>query len=124
MSSSRRATYMAPPVLPACKFTKIRSNMPANGLKNVLLTKFTVLGSAFATMPKQAVHRTPSFLERGGKLPTPFRAKRCPGKRSAPQCPMQRAAMTNGARCDGQRTALREISEKCPFGKLKVKSEK
>lgn len=31
--------------------------MPANGLKNVLLTKFTVLGSAFATMPKQAVRR-------------------------------------------------------------------
>lgn len=86
--------------------------MPANGLKNVLLTKFTVLGSAFAIMPKQAVHRTPSFLERGGKRIPPYRAKRCPEKRSTLQCPMQRAAMTNGARCDGRCTALRKISEK------------
>lgn len=98
--------------------------MPANGLKNVLLTKFTALGSAFAIMPKQAVHRSPSFLERGGKRHSPYRAKRCPEKRSTLQCPMQRAAMTNGARCDGRCTALRYLSEKRPFGKLKVKSEK
>lgn len=117
MSSSRRATYMAPPVLPACKFTKIRSNMPANGLKNVLLTKFTVLDPAFAIMPKQAVHRTPSFLERGGKRHSTYRTKRCPEKRSTLQCPMQRAAMTNGARCDGHCTALRYLSEKRPCGK-------
>ena len=117
MSSSRRATYMAPPVLPACKFTKIRSNMPANGLKNVLLTKFTVLGPTFATMPKQAVHRTPSFLERGGKRIPPIAQKRCPEKRSTLRCPMQRAAMTNGARCDGHCTALRYLSEKRPCGK-------
>lgn len=85
MSSSRRATNMVPAVLSACKFTKIRSNMPANGLKNVVLTKFTVLGSAFAIMPKQTVHRTPSFLERGGKRHSPYRAKRCPEKRSTLQ---------------------------------------
>lgn len=91
--------------------------MPANGLKNVPLTKFTVLGSAFAIMPKQAVHRTPSFLERGGKRHSTYRTKRCLEKRSTLQCPMQRAAMTNGARCDGHCTALREISEKCPCGK-------
>ena len=117
MSSSRRATYMAPPVLPACKFTKIRSNMPANGLKNVLLTKFTVLGSAFATMPKQAVHHGSGYLERYGKRHAPYRTKRCPEKRSTLQCPMQRAAMTNGARCDGHCTALRYLSEKHPCGK-------
>ena len=117
MSSSRRATDMMPPVLPACKFTKIRSNMPANGLKNVLLTKFTVLGSAFAIMPKQAVHRTPSFPERGGKRHSPNHTKRCPEKRSTLQCPMQRAAMANGARCDGHCTALRHLSEKRPCGK-------
>ena len=114
MSSSRRATYMAPPVLPACKFTKIRSNMPANGLKNVLLTKFTVLDSASSIMPKQAVHRSPGYLERYEKRHAPYRTKRCPEKRSTLQCPMQRTAMTNGARCDGHCTALREISEKCP----------
>ena len=117
MSSSRRATYMAPPVLPACKFTKIRSNMPANGLKNVLLTKFTVPASASAIMPKQAVHRTPCFLEKGGKRHSPNHTKRCPEKRSTLQCPMQRAAMTNGARCDGRCTALRYLSEKRPCGK-------
>lgn len=97
--------------------------MPANGLKNVLLTKFTVLGSAFAIMPKQAVHRTPSFLERGGKRHSPYRTKRCPEKRSTLQCPMQRAAMANGARCDGHCTALRYLSEKCPFDVIKVQSE-
>lgn len=91
--------------------------MPANGLKNVLLTKFMVLGSAFAIMPKQAVRRSPGFLERDGKRHSPYRTKRCPEKRSTLQCPMQRAAMTNGARCDGRCTALREISEKRPFGK-------
>lgn len=73
--------------------------MPANGLKNVLLTKFTVLGSAFATMPKQAVHRTPSFLERGGKRHSPYRTKRCPEKRSTLQCPMQHAAMAIAPHC-------------------------
>jgi len=52
------------------------------------------------------------FLSRTG-------VKRCPEKRSTLQCPMQRAAMTNGARCDGRCTALRYLSEKC-----KVKSEK
>ena len=100
MSSSRRATYMTPSVLPACKFTKIRSNMPANGLKNVLLTKFTVLGSAFAIMPKQAVHRTPSFLEKGGKRHSPNHTKKMPGK-------TQHAAMPDAARCDDQRSTLR-----------------
>lgn len=88
--------------------------MPANGLKNVLLTKFTVLGSTFAIMPKQAVNRPPSFLERDGKRIPPIAQKRCPEKRSTLQCPMQRAAMTNGARCDGHCTALRYLSEKCP----------
>lgn len=91
--------------------------MPANGLKNVMLTKFTVLCSAFAIMPKQAVHRTPSFLERGGKRIPPIAQKRCLEKRSTLQCPMQRAAMTNGARCDGHCTALRYLSEKRPCGK-------
>ena len=91
--------------------------MPANGLKNVLLTKFTVLGSAFATMPKQAVHHGSGYLERYGKRHAPYRTKRCPEKRSTLQCPMQRAAMTNGARCDGHCTALRYLSEKHPCGK-------
>ena len=75
MSSSRRATYMAPPVLPACKFTKIRSNMPANGLKNVLLTKFTVLGSAFAIMPKQPARRSPAFWKGAESSLLPFAQK-------------------------------------------------
>ena len=88
--------------------------MPANGLKNVLLTKFMSPDSASAIMPKQAVRRTPSFLEKGGKRHSPYRTKRCPEKRSTLQCPMQRAAMTNGARCDGHCTALRYLSEKCP----------
>lgn len=91
--------------------------MPANGLKNVLLTKFTVLGSAFAIMPKQAVRRPPRLSGKGQKAPSPYRTKRCPKKRSTLQCPMQRAAMTNGARCDGHCTALRYLSEKRPFGK-------
>ena len=91
--------------------------MPANGLKNVLLTKFTVLCSAFAIMPKQAVRHGSGYLERYGKRHAPYRTKRCRGKRSTLQCPMQRAAMTNGARCDGHCTALREISEKRPCGK-------
>lgn len=91
--------------------------MPANGLKNVLLTKFTDLGPAFAIMPKQAVRRPPSFLERGGKRHSLYHTKRRPEKRSTLQCPMQRAAMTNGARCDGHCTALRYLSEKRPFGK-------
>ena len=88
--------------------------MPANGLKNVLLTKFTVLGSAFAIMSKQAVHRTPGFLERGGKRHSPYRTKRFLEKRSALRCPMQCAAMGNAARCGGRCTALRYLSEKCP----------
>ena len=91
--------------------------MPVNGLKNVLLTKFTVLGSAFAIMPKQAAHHGSGYLERYGKRHLPYRTKRCPEKRSTLQCPMQRAAMANGARCDGHCTALRYLSEKCPFGK-------
>lgn len=66
--------------------------MPANGLKNVLLTKFTVLGSAFATMPKQAVHRTPSFPERGGKRIPPI---------------AQKDAQKNAARCNARCSALR-----------------
>ena len=100
MSSSRRATNMVPAVLPACKFTKIRSNMPANGLKNVLLTKFTVLDSASAIMPKQAVHRSPGYLERYEKRHAPYRTKKMPGK-------TQHAAMPDAARCDGQRSTLR-----------------
>ena len=114
MSSSRRATSMAPPVLPACKFTKIRSNTPANGLENVLSTKFTVPASASAIMPKQAAHRIPGYLERYGKRHAPYRTKRCLEKRSALRCPMQCAAMGNAARCDGRCTALRYLSEKCP----------
>ena len=117
MSSSRRATDMMPAVLPACKFTKIRSNTPANGLENVLSTKFTVPASASAIMPKQAAHRIPGFLERGGKRHSPYHTKRCPEKRSTLQCPMQRAAMTNGARCDDHCTALRYLSEKRPCRK-------
>lgn len=66
--------------------------MPANGLKNVLLTKFTVLGSAFAIMPKQAVHRTPSFPERGGKRIPPI---------------AQKDARKNAAHCDARCSALR-----------------
>ena len=73
--------------------------MPANGLKNVLLTKFTVLGPAFAIMPELAVHRTPSFLERGGKRIPPIAQKRCPEKRSTLRCPMQRAAMAIAPHC-------------------------
>ena len=88
--------------------------MPANGLKNVMLTKFTVLCSAFAIMPKQAAHHGSGYLERYGKRHSPYRTKRCLKKRSTLQCPMQRAAMTNGARCDGHCTALRYLSEKCP----------
>lgn len=91
--------------------------MPANGLKNVLLTKFTILGSAFAIMPKQAVHRPLAFWKGAESAIPPYRTKRCPEKRSTLQCPMQRAAMTNGARCDGRCTALRYLSEKLPFGK-------
>ena len=117
MSSSRRATDMMPAVLPACKFTKIRSNTPANGLENVLSTKFTVPASASAIMPKQAAPRIPSFPERGGKRHSPNHTKRCPEKRSTLQCPMQRAAMTNGARCDDHCTALRHLCEKPPCRK-------
>lgn len=91
--------------------------MPANGLKNVLLTKFTVLGSAFAIMPKQAVHRIPGLLEKYEKRHSPYSPKRCPEKRSTMQCPMQRAAMANGARCDGRCTALRHLCEKRPCRK-------
>lgn len=92
MSSSRKATYMAPPVLPACKFTKIRSNMPANGLKNVRLTQFTVLGSAFAIMPKQAAHRPPAFWK---------------GAESAILPIAQKDARKNAARCNARCSALR-----------------
>lgn len=91
--------------------------MPANGLKNVLLTKFTVLGSASAIMPKQAVHRPPAFWKGAESAIPPIAQKRCPEKRSTLQCPMQRAAMANGARCDGHCTALRYLSEKRPCGK-------
>lgn len=66
--------------------------MPANGLKNVLLTKFTVLGSAFAIMPKQAVHRTPSFLERVESAIPPI---------------TQKDARKNAARCNARCSALR-----------------
>ena len=117
MSSSRRATDMMPAVLPACKFTKIRSNMPANGLENEAPAKFMSLDSASAIMPKQAAHRIPGLLEKYEKRHSPYSPKRCPEKRSTLQCPMQRAAMANGARCDGHCTALRHLSEKCPFGK-------
>ena len=117
MSSSRRATDMMPAVLPACKFTKIRSNTPANGLENVLSTKFTVPASASAIMPKQAAHRIPGLLEKYVKRHSPYSPKRCPEKGSTLQCPMQRAAMANGARCDGHCTALRHLSEKRPCGK-------
>lgn len=91
--------------------------MPANGLKNVLLTKFMSPDSASAIMPKQAAHHGSGYLERYGKRHAPYRTKRCRGKRSTLQCPMQRAAMTNGARCDGHCTALRYLSEKRPGGK-------
>ena len=82
MSSSRRATDMMPAVLPACKFTKIRSNTPANGLENVLSTKFTVPASASAIMPKQAAHRIPGLLEKYEKRHSPYSPKRCPEKGS------------------------------------------
>lgn len=84
--------------------------MPVNGLKNVLLTKFMSPDSASAIMPKQAAHHGSGYLERYGKRHAPYRIKRCPEKRSTLQCPMQRAAMTNGARCDGRCTALRDTS--------------
>ena len=92
MSSSRRATNMVPAVLPACKFTKIRSNMPANGLKNVLLTKFTVLGSTFAIMPKQAARRPLAFWK---------------GAESAIPPIAQKDARKNAARCNARCSALR-----------------
>ena len=92
MSSSRRATNMVPAVLPACKFTKIRSNMPANGLKNVLLTKFTILGSAFAIMPKQPARR-PQLSGKGRKAPFPLSHKK--------------DARKNAARCNARCSALR-----------------
>ena len=117
MSSSRRATDMMPAVLPACKFTKIRSNTPAHGLDNVLSTKFAVLASASAIMPKQAAHRIPGLLEKYVKRHSPYSPKRCPEKGSTLQCPMQRAAMANGARCDGRCTALRHLCEKRPCRK-------
>ena len=117
MPSSRRATYMTPPALPACKFTKIRSNMPANGLENEAPAKFMSLDSASAIMPKQAAHRIPGYLERYGKRHAPYRTKRWLEKRSALRCPMQCAAMGNAARCDGRCTALRYLSEKCPCRK-------
>ena len=85
--------------------------MPANGLKNELSTKFMSLDSASAIMPKQAARRPPGYLGRYGKRRATYRTKRCPEKRSTLQCPMQRAAMTNGARCDGHCTALRYLSE-------------
>lgn len=88
--------------------------MPANGLKNVLLTKFMSPDSASAIMPKQAAHHGSGYLERYGKRHSTYRTKRCPEKRSTLRCPMQRAAMTNGARCDGHCTALRYLSEKRP----------
>lgn len=74
--------------------------MPANGLKNVLLTKFMVLGSAFAIMPKQAVRRPPRLSGKGRKAPFPLSHKKMPGK-------TQHAAMPDAARCDGQRSTLR-----------------
>ena len=89
MPSSRRATYMTPPALPACKFTKIRSNMPANGLENEAPAKFMSLDSASAIMPKQAAHRIPGLLEKYEKRHSPYSPKRCPEKRSTLQCPMQ-----------------------------------
>lgn len=91
--------------------------MPANGLKNVLLTKFMSPDSASAIMPKQAVHRPPAFWKGAESAIPPIAQKRCPEKRSTLQCPMQRAAMANGARCDGHCTALRYLSEKRPCGK-------
>lgn len=73
--------------------------MPANGLKNVLLTKFTVLSSAFAIMPKQAVRRPPAFWK-GAESAIPLSHKKMPEK-------TQHAAMPDAARCDGQRSTLR-----------------
>ena len=93
--------------------------MPANGLKNVLLTKFMSPDSASAIMPKQAAHHGSGYLERGGKRIPPIAQKRCPEKRSTLQCPMQRAAMANGARCDGHCTALRYLSEKWSLREVK-----
>lgn len=52
--------------------------MPANGLKNVLLTKFMSPDSASAIMPKQAAHHGSGYLERYGKRHAPYRIKRCP----------------------------------------------
>ena len=66
--------------------------MPANGLKNVLLTKFTVLGPAFAIMPEQAVHRTPAFWEGAESSLLPF---------------AQKDARENAAHCDARCSALR-----------------
>ena len=66
--------------------------MPANGLKNVLLTTFTVPGPAFAIMPKQAVHRPPAFWK---------------GTESAFPLSHKKDAQKNAARCDARCSALR-----------------
>ena len=66
--------------------------MPANGLKNVLLTTLTVLGSAFAIMPKQAARRPPAFWK---------------GTESAIPLIAQKDARKNAARCNARCSALR-----------------